>query len=231
MAGFPVHQYADGAGRLSRSRSAFRRHARHARHLRSQSRDAWLRRHVQHRRALRRPRDRAPERFSPGSIKIHADIDPSNINKNVAWISPSWATRPPHPARHDRCLARRRRSPRAGPRGAVRLVGAHRRDWRGAWTACASRRTLRRPPSSSRNMPCSRLYEICRDSGPRHVHQHRSRPAPDVGGTAFPLREAEPLDDQRRPRHHGLRPARRDGRADRAIPMRSSSTLQAKPAS
>ena len=54
------------------------------------------------------------------------------------------------------------------------------------------------------------------DQGPRRLHHHRGRPAPDVGGAVLPLRRAEPLDDLRRPRHHGLWPARRHRRADGA---------------
>ncbi len=61
-----------------------------------------------------------------------------------------------------------------------------------------------------------RLYELTREPAARHLHHHRGRPAPDVGGAVFPVRQAEPLDDQRRPRHHGLRPAGGHGRADRA---------------
>ena len=54
------------------------------------------------------------------------------------------------------------------------------------------------------------------DQGPRHLHHHRSRPAPDVGGAVLPLPGAEPLDDLRRARHHGLRPAGLGRRAARA---------------
>ena len=59
---------------------------------------------------------------------------------------------------------------------------------------------------------------LCGDQGPRHLHHHRGRPAPDVGGAVLRLRGAEPLDDLGRPRHDGLRPAgggRRAGGASR----------------
>ena len=46
-------------------------------------------------------------------------------------------------------------------------------------------------------------------------HHDRGRPASDVGRAALQLREAQPLDDLRRARHHGLRPAVGDGRAAR----------------
>jgi acetolactate synthase-1/2/3 large subunit len=42
-----------------------------------------LRRDDLHRRALRRPYHRPADAFSPNSKKIHIDIDPSSINKNV----------------------------------------------------------------------------------------------------------------------------------------------------
>ncbi len=60
------HQHADGAGRLSRQRSALPRHAGHARNLRSEPGDARLRRHAGGRRTVRRPRDRAAECVQPG---------------------------------------------------------------------------------------------------------------------------------------------------------------------
>ena len=63
-AGLPVHEHADGPGRLSRHRSAVHRHAGHARHLRVEHGDAALRRADRRRRALRRPRDRQSRRIS-----------------------------------------------------------------------------------------------------------------------------------------------------------------------
>ena len=67
----PVHQHADGPGRLSGERPEVPRHARHARHLRSQHDDAELRRAARRRRALRRPRDRQPEALRVGRAQDH----------------------------------------------------------------------------------------------------------------------------------------------------------------
>ena len=58
----PDHLDADGPRRLSGVRQELARHARHARHLRGQHRDARLRRHAVHRRALRRPHHRPHRR-------------------------------------------------------------------------------------------------------------------------------------------------------------------------
>ena len=88
-----LHQHADGPRRLSGDRSAIPRHARDARHLRGQPGDAWLRRDAEHRRAVRRPRDRAAQRVQPGRQEIHVDIDPSRINKNVPVEVPIMAMR------------------------------------------------------------------------------------------------------------------------------------------
>ena len=48
----------------------------------------------------------------------------------------------------------------------------------------------------------------------RPLHLHRGRPAPDVGRAISRLRGAEPVDDERWPRHHGLRLSRVHRRAD-----------------
>ena len=80
----PDHLDADGPRRLSGDRRGLDRHARHARHLRGQLGDARLRLHALHRRPLRRPHHRAaPTPSRPGSFKVHIDIDPSSINKNI----------------------------------------------------------------------------------------------------------------------------------------------------
>ena len=70
-AGLPVHEHADGAGRLPRHRPAVHRHAGHARHLRDQHGDAELRRAARRRRALRRPRDRQPAALLPRRPQDH----------------------------------------------------------------------------------------------------------------------------------------------------------------
>ena len=67
----PVHQHADGPGRLPRHRPAVHRHARHARHLRVEHGDAELRRAARRRRALRRPRDRQSDALLPRRPQDH----------------------------------------------------------------------------------------------------------------------------------------------------------------
>ena len=67
----PVHEYADGPGRVPGHRPAVHRHARHARHRRVEHGDAALRRADRRRRALRRPRDRQPAAFLPRRPQDH----------------------------------------------------------------------------------------------------------------------------------------------------------------
>jgi acetolactate synthase I/II/III large subunit len=84
-----------------------------------------LRRDDLRRRALRRPHHRAARRLLAGSKKIHIDIDPSSINKNVhVDIGRSSATAP-CARRHGAAVARGRGH--AGQEGACRLVETDRR--------------------------------------------------------------------------------------------------------
>ena len=145
--------------------------------------------------------------FSPGSTKIHVDIDPSSINKNVKVDLPIvgdcanvleemvslWRAEP----------APRRQEAAGG------LVEAD-RDL--ARAQIARLHELERDHQAAIRHPAA----LRADQGPRHLHHHRSRPAPDVGGAVLPVRGAEPLDDLRRARHHGLWPAGRGRRAARA---------------
>ena len=140
--------------------------------------------------------------FSPESKKIHIDIDPSSINKNVkvdigivgdcAHVLEDMIA-----ACGGRKLARPTR-PR-WPTGGAQIDG-----WR-------ARNSLRLPPTPRAIIkPQHAIAAALRaDQGPRRLHHHRGRPAPDVGGAVLPLRGAEPLDDLRRPGHHGLWPAGR----------------------
>ena len=159
--------------------------------------------------------------FSPFSKRIHVDIDPSSINKNVKVEIPIvgdcahvledmlrlWRSR--------RRRSTRRRSRTGGARsraGAAQLprLPALGRDHQAAIRGAAPLRA---------------------DAGPRRLRDDRGRPAPDVGGAVLQVRGAEPLDDLRRPRHHGLRPAGRDRHAARASRSRWSSTSPARPRS
>ena len=95
-AGLPVHEHADGAGRLSRHRSAVHRHARHARHVRVEHGDAALRRADRHRRAVRRPRDRQPGAFLQRPIARSSTSTSTRRRFPSAsrWTCPSSATSP-----------------------------------------------------------------------------------------------------------------------------------------
>ena len=85
------------------------------------------------------------------------------------------------------------------------------------------------PTSDDEIMPQRAIRALCEATHrPRADHHHRSRPAPDVGRAAFRLRGAEQVADQRRARHDGLWPARRDRRAARQPQRAGASTSPAK---
>ena len=147
--------------------------------------------------------------FSPGSKKIHIDIDPSSINKNVQVDVAIVGDGAPRAGGHDAAAG----SPEhlsADKAALNELVGADRRCGARATASATS------PDRHAHQAAVRDRAAVRADQGPRRLHHHRGRPAPDVGGAVLPLRGAQPLDDLRRPRHHGLWPAGGDGRADRA---------------
>ena len=207
----PDHLDADGARRLSGQRSALARHARHARHLGGELGDARLRRDDLHRRALRRPHHRPARRVLAGLAQ-----DPRR-HRPVVDQQERQGRHPDH----------RRLRARAGGHGAtVACLG-------GVGGQEGARRVVEADRPVARAQ-VARLQELERhhqaairhraavraDQGSRHLHHHRSGPAPDVGGAVLRLPGAEPLDDVRRARHHGLRPAGRGRRATRRIRIR-----------
>jgi acetolactate synthase-1/2/3 large subunit len=116
--------------------------------------------------------------FSPGSKKIHIDIDPSSINKtiksNIRY-------------RHSSAM-----SARAGGHGA--LLAALRRpspmqaalkSW---WAEIESGGRAIRSVSRQQGRDHAAIRDpaaVRADQGPRHLHHHRSGPAPDVGGAVL----------------------------------------------
>ena len=198
------------------------RHARHARHLGSQLGDARLRRDDLHRRALRRPHHRPARRVLAGlaarststSIRRRSTRTSRSTCRSSATARTCWRTccgcGGPR-----RCRPTRRRS--------TRLVEADR-----ASGARASRSPTRtRSDIIKPQYAIERLYELTKDRDTyitTEVGQHQMWAA-----QFYQLRGAEPLDDLRRARHHGLRPAGRGRRAAGASRIRWSSTSPAKP--
>ena len=159
------------------------------------------------------------DQFSPGSKKIHIDIDPSSINKNVkvdlgiigdcahviAALLARWKARGEQPDAE-----------------ALSAWWAQIDTWR-------ARKSLAYQELGQDHQAaiCDRAA-LCGDQGARHLCHDRGRPASDVGRAIFSFRRAQPLDDQRRSRHDGLWPARGHRHADGPSRMRSSSILPAK---
>ncbi len=144
--------------------------------------------------------------FSPNSKKIHIDIDPSSINKNVRVDVPiigDVAAVLEDMIRLWRAAAKTVDQTRLG-------------DWWKSISKWRARNSLAYTPSADVIMPqyaIQRLYELPRTATP--TSPPRS-PAPDVGRAVLRLRRAEPLDDLGRPRHHGLRISGRGRRPGRA---------------
>ena len=119
--------------------------------------------------------------FSPGSQKIHIDIDPSSINKNVPVDVPivgdagralealiaAWEADAARAATAPRWPRGGGRSTRGAAKDSLRFTQdmAHGRDHQAAI----------RDPAAVRDHARAR---------PRDLHHHRGRPAPDVGRAA-----------------------------------------------
>ena len=145
--------------------------------------------------------------FSPRSKKIHIDIDPSSINKNVKVDVPIIGD----VAYVLEELIRAWKAKAATvDKTALKSWWAQIDKWRAK--KCLAYKQLERLHHAAVRDPAA----LRADQGPRRLHHHRGRPAPDVGGAVLPLRGAEPLDDLGRARHHGLRPAGGHRRADGA---------------
>ena len=144
--------------------------------------------------------------FSPNSKKIHVDIDPSSINKNVRVDVPIVGD----VAHVLEDMIRLWKAQQIRPN--QKALDAWWKQIDG-WRArdCLSYR-----PSDSVIKPqyaLQRLFHAIKDKDfyiTTEVGQHQMWAA-----QFLKLREAEPLDDLRRPRHHGLWPAGGHRRADR----------------
>ena len=157
--------------------------------------------------------------FSPNSKKIHIDIDPSSINKNVRADIGILGDVGPGLGRSGASVA----CDRAGrQKGALPLVGADRQMARSQFAGLQAERRC------DHASICG-AAALCADQRNGHVHHHGSRPASDVGGPALRLRKTEPLDDQRRAGHDGLRFAGGTRRADRSSGSRWLSISPAMP--
>ena len=157
--------------------------------------------------------------FSPNSKKIHIDIDPSSINKNVRVDIGILGD----VGRVLEDMVRLWRATAKADKKALYPWWEQIARWR-------ARNSLAYKPNDDVIMPqyaVQRLYAA--DQGPRHLHHHRGRPAPDVGGPALRLREAKPLDDQSAASAPWATACRRRSACRSPIPMRLSSTSPATP--
>ena len=145
--------------------------------------------------------------FAPGALIVHADIDPAEISKN----------------RHaDVPIVGDCREVIADLVAAVQAE--HEQGHRADLTAWRAQLNSVREHLPAGLRPAGRRHAgaAVRDRADRQDRRAgggvrgRRRPAPDVGGPVHRLREPGHLDQLGRPRHDGLRRARRDGRQGRA---------------
>jgi acetolactate synthase-1/2/3 large subunit len=123
------------------------------------------------RRALRRPRHRRLDAFAPNSKKIHIDIDPSSINKNVrvdvGIIGDAGEV-----------LADMLAAWNGGKAKALKIDA-----WWKQIDAWRARKGFGLPALGHGDQAAARHRAALRpDPGQGRLHHHRSGPAPDVGG-------------------------------------------------
>ncbi len=142
--------------------------------------------------------------FAPRAKFIHIDIDPAEISKNVPAHIPIVGDA-------KRILTKLVAEYRALEPDQARLAGWWERidHWRAQYP-------LRYDDSADGEIKPQFLVQALYEATDRRLHPVlRRRPAPDVGGAVLPLLQAAALDQLRRPRHDGLRPAGGDRRRRR----------------
>ena len=145
--------------------------------------------------------------FAPHAKFVHIDVDPAEISKNVPAHIPIVGD-------VKLVLPKLTREYRALAADSSRLD-----DWWKQIDGWQEQYPLRYEESTDGEIkPQFMIEAMYRGDEGRRDHHLRRRPAPDVGGAVLRLREAAPLDQLRRARDDGLRPAggdRRQGRAAR----------------
>ena len=160
--------------------------------------------------------------FSPNSRKIHIDIDPSSINKNVK-VEIGIIGDCGHVLED---MVRLWRETAARPdKSALSGVVAHHRG-----LARQEELQLSQFDRDHQAAICGRAA-LRRREGPRPLHHDRGRPASDVGGAILPFPGAEPLDDLRAASARWAMGCRPPSACRSPIPRRSSSTSPEKPRS
>ena len=140
------------------------------------------------------------ETYAKKSRKIHIDIDPSEINKNVK-VDVGIAGDLRAVLQQLIPVARRE----ADPAWMARI-----KEWKKETTA---RDIIHEDAAGQAARRARHPRSVALHRRRRH-HRHRRRPAPDVGGAVLPARAPAHAHHLGRPRHHGLRPARGDRRQD-----------------
>ena len=145
--------------------------------------------------------------FAPRAKFIHIDIDPAEISKNVpAHIPIVGDAKRILVAAGGRVPGARPRRRRGSPAG-------------GSGSSTGARQhPLKYDDSADSEIKPQFLVESLykATNNGECILSLRRRPAPDVGGAVLPLQPAAPLDQLRRARDDGLRPAGRDRRRYRA---------------
>ena len=147
------------------------------------------------------------DEFAPHAKFIHIDIDPAEISKNVGAHIPIVGD-------VKQVLPKLTREYRALQTDSARLEAWWKqiRAWQEEHPLCYE------PGKDGEIKPQFMIEAMHRATERRRDRHLRRRPAPDVGGAVLRLRQAAPLDQLRRPRDDGLRPAgggRRQGRLPR----------------
>ena len=173
----PVAMTLLGLGGFPAIAPAQPRHDGHARRGVGQHGDPGGRPAARPRHALRRPRHRQPARPTRRNAKkIHVEIDPAEINKNVQ------GRRRRSSATCARCSRRCCRGVQARrSRGVAR---AHRRAAR----ATRAVRDIQNLPDDGHLYAAHVIHDLWRDTERRRDRRHRRRPAPDVGGAVLQAR-------------------------------------------
>ena len=146
--------------------------------------------------------------YAPNAKKIHIEIDPAEINKNVKVDVPLVG---------DLREVLRELLPKRRIHRPQRVAGFHRQ-------AEGRFRGARYPePSGQRPSLCRARDQrsMARDARRRHHRGHRRGPAPDVGGAILQARASALADHFRRTGHDGLRAARGHRRESGASGSRS----------